>query len=96
MNLETNTLTIEISNALAATGDDYTTTVSNLGIYGTSCEITKRGSDRKLHITPVDGELLDMVLFDETGAIVASGTLLAKIAKEITSGELTNLITICF
>ena len=96
MSLDTNTIAIEISNGLATTSDDYTTTVTNLGVYGTSCEITKHGSGRKLHITPVDGELLDMVLFDETGTTIASGTLFAKTATNITSVELATLVSICF
>lgn len=95
MSLDTNTLATKISNALATTGDDYTTTIANLGIYGTSYEITKHDSDRKLHLTPVDGELLDMILSDETGNTIASGTLFAKTATEITPEELANLISIC-
>lgn len=95
MSLDTNTLAIEISNALTAASEDYTTTVVDLDIYGTSCEITKHGSDRKLHLTPVDDNLIDMILFDETGNTIASGTLFNEVVTDITPKELANLITIC-
>lgn len=95
MSLDTNALAIEISNALTATSEDYTTTVVDLDIYGTSCEITKHGSDRKLHLTPADDNLIDMILFDETGNTIASGTLFNEVVTDITPEELANLITIC-
>lgn len=96
MSLEPNAFTTEISNALATAGTDYMTTVVDLGEYGTSYEISKHGSDRKLHITPVDSELIDMALFDSDGTTIASGTLFAKTATDITTEELTNLVTMCF
>lgn len=96
MNLEPNAFTFEISNVLAATGTDYMTTVVDLGEYGTSCEITKHGSDRKLHLTTVDNSLIDMILYDETGTPIVSGTLFAKAATDITPDELANLVAICF
>lgn len=96
MNTYINAFAFELSNALAATGENYITEVVDLGVYGTSCEITKHGSDRKLHITPFDGEMIDMALFDETGATIASGTLFAKTATAITSEKLANLVAICF
>jgi hypothetical protein len=95
MTLEPNAFAIEISNVLAATGTDYMTTVVNLDTYGTSCEITKHGSDRKLHLTPVDDSLIDMVLYDETGTTIASGTLFAETASAITPKELATIATIC-
>lgn len=95
MSFDTNTLAIEISNALTAASEDYTTTVVDLDIYGTSCEITKHGSDRKLHLTPVDDNLIDMVLFDETGNTIANGTLFNEAVTDITPEELANLVTIC-
>lgn len=95
MTLEPNAFAFEISDELAAIGTDYTTTVIDLDEYGTSYEITKNGSDRKLHLTPVDGDLIDMVLFDETGTTIASGTLFNKAATAITPKELSNLVTIC-
>nr|UVX39253.1 MAG: hypothetical protein [Bacteriophage sp.] len=96
MNLTTNEFALEISNALAATGEDYTTTVTDLGTYGTSCEITKHGSDKTLHITPADDSLIDMALYDETGTTIAAGTLFAKTAKETTPEKLANLVSFCF
>lgn len=96
MNLESNAFAIEISNILAAAVDNYTITVVDLGEYGGSCEITKHGSDRKLCLTPVDGDLIDVALYDGTGNIIASGTLFHEAATNITTKELTHLITICF
>lgn len=95
MTLEPNTLAIEISNALTAASEGYTITVINLDRYGTSCEITKHGSDRKLHLTPIDDNLIDMILYDGTGNTIASGTLFSEVVTDITPEELANLITIC-
>lgn len=95
MSLDTNTLATEISNALTAISEDCTTTVVDLGLYGTSCEITKHGSNRKLHITPVDDNLIDMILCDETGNTIANGTLFNEVATDITPEELATLITVC-
>ena len=96
MNLNPNAFAFEISNILAAAVENYTTTVVPLGEYGTSCEITKHGSDRKLCLTPVDDDLIDMALYDGTGNMIASGTLFHEAATNITAKELTHLITICF
>lgn len=95
MNIHTDAFALELSNALSATGGNYTAEVVDLGIYGTSCEITKHGSDRKLHLTPIEDGLIDLALFDETGDTIASGTLFGKIVADITSEELAHLITIC-
>lgn len=95
MSIETNTLALNISNALNATETNYTTTVVDLGVYGTTCEIAKHGSDRKLHLTPVEDSLIDMVLYDETGTTIANGTLFDRIATNITPEELAHLIEIC-
>lgn len=96
MNTYTDAFASELSNALAATGENYMTEVVDLSPYGTSCSITKHGSDRKLHITPVEGDLIDLVLFDETGATIATGTLFHKTATEITSENLAKLVSLCF
>lgn len=95
MSPETNTLALTISNALNATETNYKTTVINLDEYGTTCEITKHGSDRKLHLTPVEDNLIDMVLYDETGTTIANGTLFDKAVTDITPEELANLVEIC-
>jgi hypothetical protein len=95
MSIETNTLALNISNALNTAGTNYTANVIDLGEYGTTCEITRHGSDRKLHLTPVEDDLIDMVLYDETGNTVANGTLFDKAAANITPEELAHLIEIC-
>lgn len=95
MNLNTHTLALELSNALATTGENYTAETVDLDTYGTSCEITKHGSTRKLHLTPVEDGLIDMILFDETGTTIANGTLFDKAVADITPEDLSNLITIC-
>lgn len=96
MNLNTEQTTTEISNTLATTGENYTVKTTDLGDYGTSYEITKHGSTRKLYITPVEDSLIDMVLFNEKGTALANGTLFDKIALNITPEKLANLIAICF
>lgn len=95
MSVETNTPALNISKALNATGTKYTTNVVNLSEYGTTYEITKHGSDRKLHLTPTEDNLIDMVLYDETGTTIANGTLFDKVVTNITPGELASLIEIC-
>jgi hypothetical protein len=96
MNLEPNAFTTEISNTLAATGKNYLVETINLVDSETSCEITKHGSTRKLYITPVEDGLIDMVLFNEKGIALATCTLFDKNDLNITTEELTNLITLCF
>lgn len=96
MNLNPKSFTTEITDILATTGENYTTATTNLGVYGTSCEITKHGSDRKLHLTPVDDDLVDMVLYNRAGTTIASGTLFHEAIANITPEEFANLITLCF
>lgn len=91
-----NDFTHEISDALAATGEDYTTTAIDLGDYGTSYEITKHGSDRQLHLTPLDDDLIDMALYDGKGKTIASGIMFHEVTKNLTTEEFSNLIAICF
>lgn len=95
MSPETNALALTISNALNTTGENYTTTTFDLGDYGTTYEITKHGSDRKLYLTTVEDNLIDMVLYDETGNTIANGTLFDKAATTITPEALGHLIKIC-
>lgn len=95
MTLEPNDFALEISKALTATGEDYTMTAVDLNMYGTSYEITKRKSKRKIYLTPADDHLIDMVLFDEKGATIANGTMFVKAAKDITPEELTTIVGIC-
>lgn len=95
MTLEPNAFAAEISDKLAAANENYTMTAVDFGEYGASYEITKQGSERKLYITPTDNDLIDMALFDENGATIASGTMFAKAAMNITSEELAGIIEIC-
>lgn len=95
MNLNIEQFTTEISNTLAATGENYT--VETIDLYDeTSIEITKHGSARKLYITPVEDGLIDMVLFNEKGTTLASGTLFDKNDLNITAEKLATLTTFCF
>lgn len=96
MNLEPNVFATEISNALATTGENYVVETIDSGDYETSCEITKHGSTRKLYVTPVEDGLIDMVLFNEKGTVLATCTLFDKNDLNITVEKLTNLITLCF
>lgn len=94
MTLKPNTLDLEIPDKLDATGNDYETKTIDLDNYGTSYEITKHDSDKKLLITPVDGDLIDMVLYDKAGNTIATSTLFNKAVTDLTTEDLTNLITI--
>nr|UVM82450.1 MAG: hypothetical protein [Bacteriophage sp.] len=96
MNLEPNAFTTEISNTLATTGENYTVKTIDLIDCETSCEITKHGSDRKLHLTPVEDGLIDMILFNGKGNTLATCTLFDKNDLNITAEALANLITLCF
>lgn len=96
MTLEPNALALETTDKLNATGNDCTIKTISLGDYGTSYEITKHGSDRKLILTPTEDNLIDMILYDKTGTTVASCTLFEKAVTDITPEELAILITICF
>lgn len=95
MTPDTNTLILETSDKLNATGNDCTTKTTYLGDYGTSYEVTKHGSDRKLILTPTEDNLIDMIWYDKTGNTVASCTLFEKAITDITPEELATLITIC-
>ena len=95
MNLSTESATTEITRMLATTGENYTVETIDLGEYGTSYEITKHDSHRKLHLTPVEDDMIDVFLFDEAGHTLASGTIWSEVVKDITPEELTTLITIC-
>lgn len=96
MNLEPNASTTEISNTLAATGENYAVEAVNIVDCETSYEITKHGSTRKLYLTPVEDGLIDMILYNEKGTTLATCTLFDKNDLNITTEELTTLITLCF
>lgn len=95
MTSKPNTLILETADKLNATGNDCTIKPLNLGDYGTSYEITKYDSDRKLILTPIEDTLIDMILYDKTGNTIASSTLFEKSVEDITPEELAILITIC-
>lgn len=96
MNLNTKQFATEISNTLTATEEGYTMTAIDLGEYGTSYAITKDGSDKELHLTPTDDILIDMALYDETGATIATGTLFSKAVADTTPERLAKLVAACF
>lgn len=95
MSLNTESAATKISDALAIAGEGYTMETVDLGDYGTSYEITNRDSHRKLHLTPVEDDMIDVFLFDEAGNTAASGTMFSEAVKDITPEELTTIITIC-
>lgn len=94
MTLEPDTLGHNIHDKLNATGNDYAIKTIDLGEYGTSYELTKHGSDRKLLLTPIEDNLIDMILSDKTGTTVASYTLFEKAVADITLEKLAILIAI--
>lgn len=96
MSLNSEQFATEISDTLATTGENYTVETSDLGCYGTSCEITKHGSARKLHLTPIEDGMIDMALFDGKGTAIASGTLFDKTSLNITEEKLAAIVSICF
>lgn len=96
MNFEPNAFATEIPNALAATGGNYTVETINLEEFETSYKITKHGSNRKLYLTPVEDDLIDMILYNEKGTALATCTLFNKNDLNITTEKLANLITFCF
>lgn len=96
MSLDTERFALEISDALAATGENCTVKAIDLDSYGTSYELTRHGSNRKLHLTPVEDGLIDMILFDETGTTIASGTIFDKVAADLPPEDLAKLVSICF
>ena len=95
MSLDTERFATEISDALAATGENYTVKAVDLDDYGTSCELTRHGSTMKLHLTPVENGLIDMILYDGAGNTIASGTLFDKAVADITPETLATLVAIC-
>lgn len=95
MTLEPTVFIQEISDALAAVSKNYTVTAVDLDVCGISCEITKRNSDRELHITAVD-DLIDMVLYGKGGKTLASGTLYNRTASSATPEELADVVAMFF
>jgi hypothetical protein len=97
MTIEPNTIALEILDRLNASGNNYTAKTIDLNDYGTSFEITERNSGKKLWVTPVEGNLIDMILYDKAGNTIATSTLFDKAVTDLTSPEdLANLIAIYF
>lgn len=96
MKINTESFADEIPGMLAASKGGYTAKTVDLGIYGITAEITKHGSDRTLHLTPVDDNLISMVIYNKAGDTIASGTLFDKIVEDLTPEKLADLIAICF
>lgn len=96
MKINTESFADEISGMLAAAEGGYVAKSVDLGIYGITAEITKHGSDRTLHLTPAEDDLISMVIYDKAGDTIASGTLFDKIVEDLTPERLADLITICF
>lgn len=84
------------ANMLAAAKAGYSIKPLDLGEYGTSYEITKRDSTRKLHVTPLDGDLLDMVCYGRDGLSIAQMTMASPVLDNLQPNDLTSIITICF
>ncbi|UVX35904.1 MAG: hypothetical protein [Namikivirus usui] len=95
MSLDTERFTTELSDALTATRGKYTIKATHLDDYGTSYELTRHGSNRKLHLTSIEDGLIDMILYDETGTTIANGTLFDKAVADITPEDLAKLVAIC-
>lgn len=95
MSIDTKQFATELSDALATTGENYAVKATNLDDYGTSYELTRHGSNRKLHLTPIEDGLIDMILYDGTGTTIASGTLFDKAVANITTKTLATLVSIC-
>lgn len=76
--------------------EECETKALDLSEYGTTYEITRADSDRKLHLTPIDDDMLDMILFDRDGNTIATGTLFPQTAPYVTQKELATIFALCF
>ena len=95
MNLNPESFALEISNALATAGKDYTMTVDDSTEYGTSYKITGPDTAGTLCLTPIDGDLIDMVLYDEKGNVIANSTMFPKATKALTPERFSTIVEIC-
>lgn len=96
MSLNAEQFATKISDVLDRIKETCMVKTINLGDYGTSYEITKHNSNRKLHLTPVEDGLIDMILYDETGTTIVNGTLFDKAVTDNTPENLAKLVAICF
>lgn len=75
---------------------EYETNTVDLGEYGTSIEITRHGSDKKLCVSTLEDDLTDVTLYDKDGTPIFQLTLFADLTGEIPEGTLDTLIAACF
>lgn len=75
---------------------EYETTAIDLNEYGITYEITRTDSDRKLYLTLIDDDMIDMILFDKDGNTIATSTLFPKTATYVTMEELSTIFSLCF
>lgn len=73
---------------------EYETKALDLSEYGITYEITRTDSDRKLHLTPIDDDMLDMILSDKDGNTLATGTLFPQTAAHVTATELATILSL--
>lgn len=96
MNDDNKEFELRISNMLAATGAKYETASLGLDEDSIDFEITKDGSNRTLHVTPVDDSMIDLILFDSHGNTLAHGALFSRAVADLTPERLANIIADCF
>lgn len=87
---------LQASLERALSTGEYETNVIDLSEYGTTYEITRTDSDRKLHLTPLDDDMIDMILFDEDGDTLATGTLFPQASPYVTVKGLATIISLAF
>lgn len=75
---------------------EYETNTVDLGEYGTSIEITRHGSDRKLCVSTLENDLTDVTLYDKDGTSIFQLTLFTDPIEELPEGTLDTLIAACF
>lgn len=96
MNDNTNPTTPETQDLQSIIGPDHTIKTTDLGEYGTTYEITRHDSDRTLHITPIEDDIIDMILYDKTGTTLAHATLFTKTPTGLAKEKLATIFTACF
>lgn len=85
----------ELTNRILPDGE-YEMNAVDLGKYGTSIEITRHGSDRKLCISEIEDDLTDVTMYDKDGTSIFQLTLFTGPAEEILKETFDTLIASCF
>lgn len=75
---------------------EYETNAVDLDEYGTSTEITRHGSDRKLCVSTLEDDLTDVTLYSKDGTPIFQLTLFTDLAGKIPEETLDTLIAACF